>query len=922
MSKVAGFTCLFVFILALHPVEAPGGGHPFRTLVVVNRDSDRSLELGRYYAVRRGIPDGNICPVFTTNRINITTTAYSNEIEAVVRDFIVVNGLSNQIDTVVFSMDIPYRVYIPPHANLRWSGLTASFYYGFFSSPSAFTSGCQIAEGSRSDYFEAERYFSRAESPVSNRYYLSAMLTASNLANGLRLVDRSVAADNSSPFARIILTRTSDTARNIQWLEFENTLFLGKFISAPQERFWVDLDFIASQTNLFGVTAGLINHSWLGLNNNLPGAYGEHLTSFGGYLVDSKPEPTQMSILDWIYHGFSGSYGTVVEPCAFTNKFPSPRIHYWYARGFSLGESLWMAVQNPYQGIFVGDPLCAPYAVPASVSWLGITNQTEVNGWVSLTGRVIAASFNRPAKSISWWRAGRFQDAVSEFDPLPGNQVEVVINGTSRVYTVQGGDSLFSVAAGMANVLNQPPSLGIIARASGDRIDIRQILPGISATGWSVQAWTHAGTAGTATVHAHTPITNFTETTHAARKRLEVSGASRSGDVVRAVVTRLDGGFFTNTVVVTNNFTAPLIIMNTLLTAINNDTNLQGVIGCVARYARTFQSSATVTNAEIWLFSRTNTWEGYNLDVDFTISNATGSTLAVVGGFPSLFSDNVNNTTARGTVFLYAGVTQLFPVIEFDSFGLPDGPHEVALSVREGTGVGTESDARINLRVKNHDMVCALVMPPAYSYRLKSGYITVEVATVSSMNVTQIVLLAEGKPIATGLTSSLTFSLPLDWYGAGPLNLQAQSWDDGLRSTLSAPAIVQLYTDEDGDGLSDQWEYRHFGGITNYNGMADPDGDGYSNREEFFADTQPTNAASFLSVTEVVDGPGLRFFASTNRRYRIQLNDSALTNYADWFPAGDWFAGMGGMTTWLDATTNAPPTTNNFRFYAIEPLPR
>jgi uncharacterized protein (TIGR03790 family) len=91
----------------------------------------------------------------------------------------------------------------------------------------------------------------------------------------------------------------------------------------------------------------------------LPGAIADHLTSHGGILLDSP----QMSALSWLEAGATGSYGTVVEPCAFTGKFPSvPIVLRRYMAGETLIEAYWKSVAMPSQGIFIGEPLAAPFA--------------------------------------------------------------------------------------------------------------------------------------------------------------------------------------------------------------------------------------------------------------------------------------------------------------------------------------------------------------------------------------------------------------------------------------------------------------------------------------------------------------------------------------------------------------------------------
>lgn len=93
-------------------------------------------------------------------------------------------------------------------------------------------------------------------------------------------------------------------------------------------------------------------------NHYLPGAITDHLTSSGGQLTDSY----QMSAIEWLRAGATGSYGTVVEPCAILAKFPHPgRLMSLYLQGHTLLEAYWKSVYMPGQGVFIGDPLAAPF---------------------------------------------------------------------------------------------------------------------------------------------------------------------------------------------------------------------------------------------------------------------------------------------------------------------------------------------------------------------------------------------------------------------------------------------------------------------------------------------------------------------------------------------------------------------------------
>ena len=92
-----------------------------------------------------------------------------------------------------------------------------------------------------------------------------------------------------------------------------------------------------------------------------PAHWRDTLTSFGGYILEHSG---QTPLLAFLEAGAAGSYGTVVEPCNYTQKFPDPVDYFYQTRGFSLAEAYYQSVLNPFEGLFVGEPLAAPFARP------------------------------------------------------------------------------------------------------------------------------------------------------------------------------------------------------------------------------------------------------------------------------------------------------------------------------------------------------------------------------------------------------------------------------------------------------------------------------------------------------------------------------------------------------------------------------
>lgn len=119
--------------------------------------------------------------------------------------------------------------------------------------------------------------------------------------------------------------------------------------------------------------------------------------------------------------------------------------------------------------------------------------------------------------------------------------------------------------------------------------------------------------------------------------------------------------------------------------------------------------------------------------------------------------------------------------------------------------------------------------------------------------------------------------------------------------------------DADGDGLPDAWEVQHFGTLTNLP-TSDNDDDGLNNWEEYIADTQPTNAASFFGViTNLVRAANeISLFvnpSSTARVYDAYTKTNLMTG-TGWMPYGLNVTGNGGV---LQLTVTNNLDSSNFR---------
>jgi uncharacterized protein (TIGR03790 family) len=209
-----------------------------------------------------------------------------------------------------------------------------------------------------SPYFNA-----RTARPYTDLKLRPAMLLAAqDVAAARALIERGVKADRSlglrgAPPAHAHFIVTRDQARSVRAPLFPPPgLLRGAGIMVHVQK----TQTLQSVERVLIYQTGATQVEKIDTVDWLPGALADHLTSFGGKL-DGKGG--QMSALAWINAGATASYGTVSEPCAHQQKFPHPQVLLLnYAQGSTAIEAYWKSVAWPLQGVFIGEPLAAPFA--------------------------------------------------------------------------------------------------------------------------------------------------------------------------------------------------------------------------------------------------------------------------------------------------------------------------------------------------------------------------------------------------------------------------------------------------------------------------------------------------------------------------------------------------------------------------------
>ncbi|MDY0005332.1 MAG: TIGR03790 family protein [Spongiibacteraceae bacterium] len=316
-------------------LQLPEAGINPRTLAVIaNRQDPLSLAIADYYLKARNIPADNLVLVsFAPGQANM----HPGEFAVLRRQIEAATPAAVQAYATTWTQ--PYRV--------GCMSFTSALSFGYDRS--------YCAEGCRSTY--PSRYAGSAtRRPYSELDLRPAMaLAATSLDHARALIDRGVASDGSWPRASAYLLETSDPHRSVRKLRLDEAR---RRFNGQVAVYTLRQQAITGRDAVMFYFTGLPQVPDIASNHYLPGAMADHLTSYGGQLIGSS----QMSALRWLEAGATGSYGTVVEPCAFPAKFPDPvaaMAH--YLAGESLIEAYWKSVRQPGQGIFIGEPLASPY---------------------------------------------------------------------------------------------------------------------------------------------------------------------------------------------------------------------------------------------------------------------------------------------------------------------------------------------------------------------------------------------------------------------------------------------------------------------------------------------------------------------------------------------------------------------------------
>ncbi|MEI7809648.1 MAG: TIGR03790 family protein, partial [Verrucomicrobiota bacterium] len=395
------------------------GGGPQNVLVVVNGSSQSSLEVANEYQRLRNIPERNVFYLQASNtaafytggdlRRIMTGASFRTNCLWPVLSYIRANGMTNHIDYILYSTDIPTQIDVTSETNSSYNiayhisgtayfSITAMTQFGDLVEP---VNTASNLAGAWVSCFRDNVYHSNSpatfttnfthatvwgtNNSLPERYYISTVLgwthwfgnTTEELKNYLA---RSRNADGTRPTGTVYLDANTDIRGLTRSDQFSSAsdelteLGIASIIISNNPSPYS----ITNKPDILGAMMGAAAPEVPAGSYYLPGSIAESLTSWSGIMDNTGIGQFRMS--QHLGVGVAGTSGTVTEPYAIPSKFPGARIHAHYARGATMGEAFQFSVWQPYHLLIMGDALCRPGAIIPTVTLTNLAEGDVVTG--------------------------------------------------------------------------------------------------------------------------------------------------------------------------------------------------------------------------------------------------------------------------------------------------------------------------------------------------------------------------------------------------------------------------------------------------------------------------------------------------------------------------------------------------------------
>lgn len=303
--------------------------------LVINDADANSVKVAEYYRLARNIPAKNIVHVSIPNATPKLSVKAFNRLK-----WEIDSQLNADEQVILLAWTVPYAV--------ECNSITSAMTFGFDDAQCKNT----CAPGKPNPYFNS--VVTKPFNELGIR--LTMLLPTDSIERAKKVIEKGTLSDRGVFRSTAYYLTTSDANRSsrAQYFPLSGQEFPRSGLAVMN----IKSDKLVGAQDVMIYQTGLAWVDDLNTLNFLPGALADHLTSFGGDLFGKE----QMNILRWLEAGATASYGTVSEPCNYWQKFPNPSVLLkWYTSGATAVEAYWKSVAWPSQGLFVGEPLAAPF---------------------------------------------------------------------------------------------------------------------------------------------------------------------------------------------------------------------------------------------------------------------------------------------------------------------------------------------------------------------------------------------------------------------------------------------------------------------------------------------------------------------------------------------------------------------------------
>lgn len=324
-------------------------------LIIINKSSEESTEIGAYYRSKRDIPKENVVLVDCVTTDNIPYDDYVKKLEDPIRK--ATQSAQHRIDYIVLTKGIPLRI----NDDGGWAVDAFLATMKMSVKPIEKPEEEQIRRA-------ANPYFEKSEAFASDKFgglILVTRLDGSSVAAAKSLVDNSLSAKaEKGPFFFDQAGNRKDAGYSIlndALKTASEQLRNGGFQSALD----TSDSFVSPPEPLMGYCSWGSNDAKFDTETYRklkfkPGAICETFVSTSARTF-SRVDGGQSQITRLIDQGVTGVKGYVSEP--YTFALARPEILFdRYTKGYNLAESFYMAsLVIKWKDVVIGDPLCRPY---------------------------------------------------------------------------------------------------------------------------------------------------------------------------------------------------------------------------------------------------------------------------------------------------------------------------------------------------------------------------------------------------------------------------------------------------------------------------------------------------------------------------------------------------------------------------------